>query len=60
MGKFPRKIKGFECPECNEFHETYEDAECCCPRDIEEAERWQCVDCDELHEDKEDAYHCCE
>lgn len=61
MGKFPRKIKGYTCPECGEFHEDESDAENCCPRDpIEETEWWQCVTCDEIYEDKEEAYHCCE
>lgn len=61
MGKFPRKITMFICPECEEHHEIENDAEKCCPRDeIEEVEDWQCIECDEVHEEREDAYSCCD
>lgn len=61
MGKFPRRKKGFECSECNEFYESKDEADACCPKDdSEEVDRWECVDCNELYEDREEAYHCCE
>ena len=58
MGKFPSKVEGYECPDCQEFFEEENDATDCCPKEAEEAERWKCVTCGELHEDKDDAYNC--
>lgn len=61
MGKFPRKVKRFICPDCQEDHDSEQAAEDCCPRDgIEPEDMWQCVDCDEVYMDREDAYSCCE
>jgi len=59
MGKFPRKVTGYLCPECEEFYEDEDEAEECCPREVEKTERWQCVTCDDIYEDKDDAYNCC-
>lgn len=59
MGKFPRKVEGYQCPDCEEVHDTEEDAQNCCPRDVEKVFLWECVECGEKHEDREDAYNCC-
>lgn len=58
MGKFPRKLKGYKRPECENFFEEKEDAVDCCAL-FEETEAWQCVECEEIHEDRDDAYNCC-
>ena len=46
-----KTIKGYECPECNEF---------VAKTDLPEAtERFECGECGELYEDKDEAKECC-
>ena len=44
------KVKGFICPECNEFIVA---------SDVESSIMFQCGECDELYDDLEEAKECC-
>ena len=59
MGKFPRKVMVYVCNTCGAEHEEREEAEDCCPPEVDEIEKWQCSQCDTIHDEKEDAYNCC-
>jgi len=46
-----KSVKGYRCPECDEF---------IAKEDMPELESWyRCGECDEVYEDIEDAKECC-
>ena len=52
-------IKGFQCNTCGQIYEEEDEAEDCCPNDVNKIDGWKCGECDEIYEDKEEAKECC-
>ena len=46
-----KAVKGYVCPECEEFVPL--------PAKTELTTRYQCGECEELYEDRDDALECC-
>jgi predicted RNA-binding Zn-ribbon protein involved in translation (DUF1610 family) len=60
LGPDIAEVTVFLCPDCSQEYEDREEAERCCPRDVESETRFRCPQCEELHESSDDAFLCCD